>query len=203
MLSNRRSIAEALTSLAMHLELAESAPLEIVVIGGAAMNATGIISRPTRDVDVLALGITDQQGGVSMVKCDPLPAALLEAAEGVARDLDLDDRWLNAGPADLLDHGLPAGFEGRLTRTEYGLTLAVLLPAREDLICMKVFAAADSGIGRHTEDLAALKPTGSELLAGARWARTQDPSEGFRTMLVALLRYMDAQDEAEGLLDDA
>lgn len=203
MLSDRQSVTEALTSLATQLEIAESAPLEIVVIGGAAMNIAGIISRPTRDVDVLALGLTDQHGRVSMVKCNPLPTALLKAAEGVARDLGLADEWLNAGPADLLDHGLPEGFEGRLTRTEYGRTLAVLVPAREDLICMKVFAAADAGIGRHTEDLAALKPTGSELLAGARWTRTQDPSEGFRTMLVALLQFMDAQDEAEGLLGDS
>ncbi|MBE0418385.1 MAG: hypothetical protein IBX63_11555, partial [Coriobacteriia bacterium] len=63
-------------------------------------------------------------------------------------------------------------------------------------------AAADSGVGRHTGDLAALAPTGEELLTAARWARTQDTSEEFRTMLVALLRHMGADDQAERLLDD-
>lgn len=58
MLSDRQSVAGALCALATQLEPAESRPLDIVVIGGAAMNVLGIISRPTRDVDVLALGNT-------------------------------------------------------------------------------------------------------------------------------------------------
>ncbi len=44
--------------------------------------------------------------------------------------LGLDREWLNAGPADLLDQGLPEGFEQRLTAERYGPRLTVWLPAR-------------------------------------------------------------------------
>lgn len=203
-LTDRTSVQRALTSLGVQLELAGNAPLEIVVIGGAALNVLGFVARPTRDVDVLALTESGRVGiGRTLVKCSPLPGSLLDAAAGVAHDLGLEPGWLNAGPADLLDHGLPEGFEGRMTAQRYGPSLLVHFPAREDLICLKVFAAADTGVGRHTQDLAALNPTGAELLVGARWARTQDPSEGFKTMVMALLRFMGADDQAERLTDDA
>ncbi|MDP2182242.1 MAG: hypothetical protein Q8K99_06710 [Actinomycetota bacterium] len=118
------------------------------------------------------------------------------------RDLDLEPGWLNAGPADLMDQGLPEGFEDRMTPKRYGPDLIIHFPARGDLIALKVYAAADTGVGRHTQDLHALEPAADELLGGARWARTQDPSAGFKTMLVALLRYMNAEDAAEGLRHD-
>jgi hypothetical protein len=203
-LTGRTAIEQALAALGTQLELAEHAPIDIVVIGGAALNMLGFVARPTRDVDVLSLTEIDPSGmGHMLVKCSPLSDALLDAATGVGRDLGLERNWLNTGPADLLDHGLPDGFEARMTPRRYGPTLIVHFPAREDLICLKVFAAADTGVGRHTQDLAALQPTGTELLAGARWARTQDPSDGFKTMLMVLLRFMGADDQAEELSDDA
>lgn len=202
-LADRTAIERALTQLGTQLELAGQAPIELVVIGGAALNVLGFVARPTRDVDVLALAEPDPAcASRILVKCRPLSDALQDAAEGVSRDLGLAPGWLNAGPADLLDQGLPDGFENRMTPKRFGPTLIVHFPAREDLICLKVYAAADTGIGRHTQDLIALKPTGDELLAGARWARNQDPSDDFRTMLVALLRFMGADDEAERLSDD-
>lgn len=202
-LADRTAIERALTQLGVQLELAGHAPFEIVVIGGAALNVLGFVERPTRDVDVLGLTELDPAcASRTLVKCSPLPEALLDAAADVARDLDLEPDWLNAGPANLLDHGLPDGFEVRMTPARFGPTLIVHLPARGDLICLKVFAAADTGVGRHTQDLAALKPTGDELLAGAHWARTHDSSDGFKTMLVALLVFMGAEDEAERLSDD-
>jgi hypothetical protein len=118
----------------------------------------------------------------------------------VAEALELDQDWLNPGPADLLDHGLPAGFDGRLSESFLGTRLAVWLPSREDLICLKTYAAADMGVGRHTEDLKALQPTCEELLAGAAWAQSQDPSEDFRTMLVGLLGYFDCAEAAKELI---
>ncbi len=70
-----------------------------------------------------------------------------------------------------------------------------------DLIALKVYAAADSGVGRHTADLAALEATCAELVAGARWARTHDSSPAFRDMLIALLKYFGCDADGEVLSD--
>jgi len=68
-----------LSALAEQLE-ALGAQIELVVIGGSGLLALGI-SRPTRDVDVLAI----RRGGALDVP-DPLPPALLEARDRVAAD---------------------------------------------------------------------------------------------------------------------
>ena len=112
----------------------------------------------------------------TLAKHKPLPEALLAAAATVADAMGLDSDWLNPGPADLLDHGLPEGFERRIT-----------------------YAAADTGVGRHTEDLEALRPSCEELIAGALWAQSQDPSQEFRAMLAGLLRYFDCEVAVEEL----
>ncbi len=61
---------------------------------------------------------------------------------------------------------------------------------RWDQIHFKLFAAEDGGPGRHLNDLLALRPTEAELLAAARWALTQDASEGFAWVLKDMLRQM-------------
>ncbi|KAF0208250.1 MAG: hypothetical protein FD171_1086 [Actinobacteria bacterium] len=197
------AIEDALALLSATLEARGVAPVELVVIGGAAMNVLGIAVRPTKDVDVL--GLADSSCGhdeVMLIKHKPLPALILEAAAAVAAALGLDPGWLNAGPADLLDWGLPEGFGSRLTPRVYGTHLVVHFPSREDLVCFKVYAAADVGVGRHTEDLAALRPSSEELRRGAQWAHSQDPSEGFRTMLLNLLQYMGCDDAEEAFSND-
>ena len=52
----------------------------------------------------------------------------------------------------------------------------------------------DQGVGRHEADLRALSPTPAELVAVARWARTHDPSVGFRQELEAALAYLGVDD---------
>jgi hypothetical protein len=70
---------------------------EIVVIGGSALTALGLVRRATRDVDLVAIA----EGG-RLLPASPLPDALKEARDRVARDFDLDPNWLNAGPTDPL-----------------------------------------------------------------------------------------------------
>jgi len=196
-------IDSALSLLAATMEARGLAPCELVVIGGAAFNLAGIVIRPTTDVDVLALceGRSTDSAPI-LVKHKPLPGPITAAAASVAEALGLGPDWLNGGPADLLDCGLPEGFESRLAFRRYGTHLAVLTPSREDLICLKVYAAADSGVGRHTQDIEALNATCEELLAGARWARSQDPSVEFRAELVGLLRYYGCKPAAEVLSNE-
>lgn len=198
MFDSGAAVRESLSLLGAALEAQGAGPYEIVVIGGAALSVIGIGIRPTKDVDVLALRQAPTHlSGLTLVKHKPLPEPLLTAAATVADALGLSDDWLNAGPADLLDHGLPEGLESRLTAESFGPRLTIWVPSREDLICFKTYAAADMGVGRHTEDLQALEPSCEELLAGAAWARSQDPSEAFRDMLVGLLRYFHCEAAAE------
>jgi hypothetical protein len=179
---------ELLSALSEQLALRGSR-VELVVIGGSALLAVGLTVRTTRDVDVVAL-----RSGDTLVRPQPFPDALVDARDRVARDFDLPEGWLNAGPADLLDFGLPAGFLERLERREYGDALVVYFASRFDQIHFKLYAMADQTAGKHESDLVALEPTRDELIVAARWTRTHDPSEGFREQLVAALAYLGVED---------
>jgi hypothetical protein len=120
----------------------------------------------------------------------PLPQALLAARAAVAADFGLAEDWLNAGPTDLLKWGLPEGFMSRVVTRPYGMALVVDFASRLDQIHFKLFAMVDQGGGRHEADLRALSPTPGELAAAARWSITQDPSPGYRSVLVDALRVL-------------
>lgn len=165
----------ALSALAGFLEADRAAPESLVVIGGSALITLGIVSRATRDVDIMA-GVDPIRG---LVDPRPMSDALRDAADKVARELQLDPHWLNTGPADQVLAGLPDGFLSRLTRHDYGPCLAIFFPDRFDLIHLKLFAIMDQGPGRHSRDLQALQPTKDELLMAARWVLSQDAGEVF------------------------
>lgn len=151
---------------------------ELVVIGGSALLALGLVERTTRDIDIVAL-----RSGEELRAADPMPEGLRAARDLVARDFSLSTEWLNPGPTDLLTFGLPEGFIDRLQRRDYGGGLTVYLASRYDQIHFKLYAAIDQGPGKHEADLRALAPTKGELLAAARWSQTQDPSEGYTRVL--------------------
>lgn len=156
---------------------------EVVAIGGGGLLLLGVIDRPTKDLDLLAL----REGDI-LTTIDPsLPPELAEAVVDVARVLNLPLKWMNGEPSSLLRFGLPDGFLGRLERRTYG-GLGVSLASRTDQIHFKLYAAADGApAGKHHVDLQKLAPTRDELLAAARWAKTHDPSEGFALMLEGVL----------------
>jgi hypothetical protein len=162
---------------------------EIVVIGGSALLALGLIDRATRDVDLVAL---IEDGG--LVDPKPLPEGLIAARDRIARDFGLDADWLNAAPSSLLDFGLPDGFVGRLESRRYGPALTVHLASRFDQIHFKLYALVDQGPGKHEADLRALAPSREELLQAARWSTTHDPSDGFRQELLAALKHLGVED---------
>jgi hypothetical protein len=157
---------------------------EVVAIGGGGLLLIGIIERPTKDLDLVAL-----RDGDALLSVGPqLPPALNEAVVDVARVLALADDWINGGPTSLLRFGLPGGFLERLERRVYG-GLGLSLASRFDQIHFKLFAAADDRLGgKHHVDLQRLRPTHEELRAAARWVKTHDPSEGFAMMLGGVLR---------------
>lgn len=177
-----------LSALGDQLDTA-GARFELVLIGGSALLALGLIHRATRDVDVVAL-LEDGD----LIDPIPLPEALVTARDRVAQDFGLDADWLNAAPSSLLDFGLPEGFVARLETRQYGPSLTVHLASRFDQIHFKVYALVDQGPGKHEADLQALTPTREELLEAARWSRTHDPSDGFRGQLLATLEYLGVED---------
>jgi hypothetical protein len=168
---------------------AASQQFDLVVIGGSALLALGLVERATRDVDVLALA-----GAEGLIPADPLPEALAEARDRVAQDFGLPAGWLNPGATELLRFGLPDGFLSRVETRTFGPALTVLYAGRLDQVHFKLYAMVDQGAGRHEADLRALEPTREELLSAARWTRTHDPSEGFRQELVAVLAHLGVTD---------
>jgi hypothetical protein len=192
---NKDMLEQALTLLEEKLEFDHAEPASLVVCGGSSLIALGLVNRTTKDVDVLAL--MDDQG--RLLPAQPLPEAVIRAVAEIAGQLDLDPKWLNGGPTDLLKWGLPGGFQDRLTQRIHGQRLTVWYISRLDQIHFKVFAAADAGPGRHVNDLLALNPSQTELLTAARWALTQDASEGFVMILKEMLRELGYEDLAKKL----
>lgn len=190
----------ALSALGEHLRYMGSEAIEIVVCGGSALQALGLVDRTTRDVDVLALVQVTDDGLRHLLSSEPLPADMVDAARIVARDLSLPGDWLNCGPAGLLCHGLPDGFVDRLHSRKYSSSLTVCFVGRFDQICFKAYATINDGRGaHHLADLRLLAPSDEEMLSAAGWCLTQESSEEFPRLVVSFLRQVGYPDVADRL----
>jgi len=184
MLHGSMGTKDAIRAVGEILE-AEGQCYAIVVVGGSALNLLGIVNRATRDVDVIAIGHPPNVA-VPGLKEPPeqLPEGLARAATLVARDLGLDSKRMNTGPALQWKQGLPPGFESRVQWRKYG-NLNVGVVGRRDLVFFKLYAAADS-IGPasvHYQDLLALQPTEEEVRAARDWTKTQVVSPDFHKVV--------------------
>ena len=182
---------EALQLLNEQLILTDAPATEIVVCGGSALIATGLVPRTTQDVDIVAL----IQSNV-LIDSEPLPDYLINAADNVGTILSLPADWLNNGPASQFQMGLPPGFQERLTTVVVGKKLTVHYIGRYDQIFFKTFASANRG-GYHVSDLKALNPAEDELIAAAKWCITQDTSEAFRMILKDMFKQLGWQNVSE------
>jgi hypothetical protein len=184
------SLDDALVTLGEVLE-SRGLHFAVVAIGGGALLLLGILERPTKDLDIVALVKGDE-----LVTSEPFPPALAEACADVARAMDLAPDWMNAGPTQLLDFGLLEGFAGRAERRRYGPNLAVHIASRFDQIHFKFYAAVDAGPGsKHLQDLQRLAPTPGELRAAARWTVTHDTSPPFRDLCREVLAAFGAESD--------
>lgn len=190
-----QKIAEVFGLLDKRLAQNAGPPIGIVVCGGAALIVTGLLSRTTMDVDIVAL-VDDRERLVTPM---PLPESLLQAAGEVAATMQLPEDWLNNGPSQdeggLFQMGLPKGLRERLHEKDYGSHLKVYFIDRIDQIHFKLYAAVDRG-GYHISDLEALRPTNGELTQAALWTMTHDVSPGFRVLLQRLLEALGYEDVA-------
>lgn len=189
---NRDNLDKIFGLLNFRLRENNSAPVEIVVCGDTSLIWSGLVTRTTKDVDVVVLACSGK-----LQSPDPLPKDLLKASKEVAEDLGLQDDWLNNGPSQgeggLFQMGLPEGLSNRLHSKQYGSHLTVHFIDRVDQIFFKLYASADRG-GYHIEDLLHLKPNEDEIANAAKWTMTHDVSEGFAVILKQLLRKLGYED---------
>src|SRR5687768_12487283 len=115
--------------------------VEVVAIGGGSLLLLGLIERPTKDLDIVAVVDAGTYRSAS-----PLPDYLEAAVRDVAIATGLRPDWINGGPTSLLDFGLPEGFEQRISTRRFG-GLLLHLAGREDQICFKLYATVDQGPG--------------------------------------------------------
>jgi hypothetical protein len=135
--------------------------LEAVVIGGTALNLLGVVSRATKDCDVLHPSLSPEV----------LEAARQFAAQVRTGGGALQDDWLNNGPASLAKQ-LPAGWRDHLQHVFTGKAIQLSSLGRDDLLRSKLFALCDRAID--LPDCVALKPTAEELRALRPWLEYQD-----------------------------
>ncbi len=184
--------------LGERLRLKDTPSVRLVACGGSALIATGLVSRTTDDVDVVALVDAHQQ----LISPAPFPEYLEESIREVAILMNLPKDWMNCGPSrdsgGLFQNGLPEGLLARAHRKDYGSHLITYFIDRIDQIHFKVFASADR-LGVHVDDLVSLDPSNQEMENAAKWCMTHDPSEGFRMILISMYEQLGYSDVAERL----
>ncbi|MFZ5950387.1 MAG: DUF6036 family nucleotidyltransferase [Candidatus Rifleibacteriota bacterium] len=179
---NQVNLDSILTQLNDLISLETENRFELIVCGGSALIALGLVNRATKDVDIVA---RIENGKI--IDPEPLPEELVKNAAKLASFSELPPDWLNTGPADLFRMGLPEGFAQRLVTRVIGPNLILHYISRIDQIHFKLYAAVDRG-GYHITDLLAVSPADEELMRAAKWSLTHDVSSGFREMLEFLLR---------------
>lgn len=139
----------------------KKANFECIAIGGISLIMMGVITRNTRDCDIL----------------DPeIPQNILSYAKEFAeksrkKGLVIRDDWFNNGPSSLVEH-LPDGWRNRTKLLFRGKALTLYTLGRQDLLKTKLFALCDRGTDH--ADCVALKPTVEELNDALPWVQFQD-----------------------------
>ena len=141
---------------------------EAVVIGGAALALLGVVTRQTRDCDILHPQLSEA-----------IRAAATELAALVRREGgELSPDWLNNGPLSLAD-ALPPGWKYRIQLAFPGRALTLRSLGRLDLLRSKLLALCDRGLD--LADCIALAPTSAELDEVLPWLELQDANPGWST----------------------
>jgi hypothetical protein len=156
---------EILSSFDVFLE-SRGLRLDAVVVGGAALNLLGVITRPTNDCDILYPDLTETIRQAAR----EFAAVMRERGEILADD------WLNNGPASLAGQ-LPLDWKSRLQPAFSGAAISLHALGREDLLRSKLFALCDRAID--LPDCLALAPTADEIAAILPWLERQDTNPGW------------------------
>lgn len=126
------------------------------ICGGASLYLQGVITRTTRDIDVVGAEID---------------AVLTEAALLVAKDMGLRSEWLNSEPKSLARDMKP-GWENRVFLIYEEPHLRIFSISRSDMIFAKFYAYCDRQ--KDIEDLVSLNVTSEEISEAAEYPKTKD-----------------------------
>lgn len=148
--------------------------LEAIVIGGAALELLGIVTRTTRDCDILHPLLSPA------IRDAAREFAVTRRAQGEP----LDDDWLNNGPEQLTQI-LPVGWEQRTQAAFSGTALHLRAPGRLDLLRTKLFALCDRGTD--LMDCLALAPSVAELAEAGPWVARQDSNPDWPSHVAGVL----------------
>ena len=134
-------------------------PIDLRVCGAGALSILGVLSRATRDLDVITPRLTDE---------------LLRSAAEVAQELSLPKEWINNGPSSLI-RDLEKDWEQRCVEIYSRKIIRVLALGRRDLIATKLFAFCDRDED-DLNDLIAIAPTPEEIDSLLAWTLDRDGS---------------------------
>ncbi len=170
---NGNTLDESLGLLGELLEVENTEPIHLLVVGGAALLKANIVTRATRDIDVLASREIPEGDIAPMLR---LPEPVRAAAEQVGAELGLKSGWLNTATAlfsiDLESY--PPDVWPNLDEKDYGSRLKVSFLGRKGLIYFKFYAAIDPERARRKadrEDLVQLAPTREEAINAVGWLK--------------------------------
>ena len=136
---------------------------EGIIIGGAALNLLGVISRFTQDVDFLDPDIPKDVKEASIEFAKIHPELKLKTYE-----------WINNGPISL-KRDLPSGWRNDLQIVFQGQSILLYTLGRLNLLRTKLYACADRGIDY--QDCIAMAPTKNELNQCKEWVLAGDASD--------------------------
>lgn len=177
----KEQIEAIFRALAEQLKALNVGPAELVVCGGTALNILGLVTRTTRDVDIVAFVERSKTGEPILKRESPLLAGLIDAARKVQKDFNLPGDWLNERTISVLTFGWPKDLMERVQTHKYGDNLTIHFLGRYDQIHFKLFAAFDSDRRSvHLADLLALNPTKEEIEQAAHWVMTRPEAEFYK-----------------------
>lgn len=130
---NEPVMLKALKLLALKVDY--HAPIELLLVGGAAGVLTGVLraDRTTTDCDIMVYEPTAAMAAVEL------------AAQQVAQELDLNPDWLNSNVQIRVD-SLPTGWRQRRILIHEQGSLRLFAASKSDLIAMKVLAGRDQDL---------------------------------------------------------
>lgn len=162
------SINEILALLGERLDQTGADPIRIVVSGGAALIATGVITRGTHDLDILA---TRSEVDGEIFRSWPLPDYFQEAILEVAEALELSPNWANAMTSLLMVDltALPPQVWSSIETQEFGSSLTVDFIGRDGQIYLKAWAAFGRREERDISDLRAMNVSEKEASEILEW----------------------------------
>ena len=79
---DKNNLNEILHALDRQIEIHGGSPISLVVCGGTALFALGLILRTTKDIDILGT-VSKKKGQISVKKINKFPIHLIEASKTV------------------------------------------------------------------------------------------------------------------------